>query len=449
MAWAGKIKVAVVGAGIAGLAAAYELKKAGVSVKVFEQSNRPGGRMTTRLTRGLVFDGGADFFSENFLTLKTYAKQLGIEWLGTQKNGRHRVIRGGKAYYLTFASLGDLARFKLLSPISRIRLGLCLVRLMLMRPRFDLFDLSTIPSRYDFDNATNYVSRVAGKEIADYMVDSFTSTMQFHRAEQISTAALFALTQTMVSKETRFALCSTPNGMNEIPKALAKKLNVSFGQKVKSVTPASGGKVTVGLAKGRAELFDAVVIAAPAPRAAELLPKKFSDRQKFLSAVRYASTITVAFAIPDDLFSEKTHLSYVPFIESKLIGGYANEGAKGGRRSYQGKTLLNVYLQEESARKMMAWPKQKIFEKVLIELNKLCPEVSLNRRSISPLAIERWPLAMPKFDHRYISSARKFTSEFQGSHGLYFAGDYLNAPWTEGAARSGLRAAQAIIQERL
>jgi len=59
--------VAVVGAGLAGLSAAYELRKRGYSVTVFEASERPGGRTLT--INGLVkrhhMDGGAELIGSN------------------------------------------------------------------------------------------------------------------------------------------------------------------------------------------------------------------------------------------------------------------------------------------------------------------------------------------------------------------------------------------------
>ena len=45
-------RVAVVGAGIAGLAAARRLAAAGVEVTVFDKARRPGGRLATRRAEG-------------------------------------------------------------------------------------------------------------------------------------------------------------------------------------------------------------------------------------------------------------------------------------------------------------------------------------------------------------------------------------------------------------
>jgi renalase len=53
--------VAIIGAGCSGLAAAHELHDAGYVVTIFEQSNEVGGRATTRIQEGFVYDYGAQY----------------------------------------------------------------------------------------------------------------------------------------------------------------------------------------------------------------------------------------------------------------------------------------------------------------------------------------------------------------------------------------------------
>jgi predicted NAD/FAD-dependent oxidoreductase len=56
-------RVAVVGAGISGLACANALKTRGARVVVFEATRRPGGRAATEITPAGGFDAGAQYFT--------------------------------------------------------------------------------------------------------------------------------------------------------------------------------------------------------------------------------------------------------------------------------------------------------------------------------------------------------------------------------------------------
>ncbi len=56
-------KVAVIGAGLAGLACARRLAAGGAEVTIYEKSRGPGGRMSTRRALGTSFDHGAQYFT--------------------------------------------------------------------------------------------------------------------------------------------------------------------------------------------------------------------------------------------------------------------------------------------------------------------------------------------------------------------------------------------------
>jgi monoamine oxidase len=75
-------RVAVVGAGMAGLHCAFRLAQAGVMAPVFEASGRPGGRMLT--ARGLLAGGqltelGAEFIDTNHTCMHALAAELDVE----------------------------------------------------------------------------------------------------------------------------------------------------------------------------------------------------------------------------------------------------------------------------------------------------------------------------------------------------------------------------------
>ena len=69
----------VVGAGLAGLAAAVKLQSYGLSVRVLEARNEVGGRVRSRLIGGQTVDLGAEFVGRAHRRVRTVAKRAGIE----------------------------------------------------------------------------------------------------------------------------------------------------------------------------------------------------------------------------------------------------------------------------------------------------------------------------------------------------------------------------------
>jgi protoporphyrinogen oxidase len=71
-------RVAVAGAGIAGLAAAWELARAGYDVTVLEGERRPGGMVVTEQRDGFVIEGGPDGFLAAEPEIPALAGEVGI-----------------------------------------------------------------------------------------------------------------------------------------------------------------------------------------------------------------------------------------------------------------------------------------------------------------------------------------------------------------------------------
>jgi len=74
--------VIVVGAGIAGLTAAYRLQRAGLNVRVYDGQNRIGGRMLSlrnHFPGGQVAELGGELIDTNHSAIRNLASELGIE----------------------------------------------------------------------------------------------------------------------------------------------------------------------------------------------------------------------------------------------------------------------------------------------------------------------------------------------------------------------------------
>lgn len=97
-----KKKVIVLGAGLAGLTAAWELVQAGHEVIVLEARNRPGGRVLTLregFTSGLTAEAGAMSFNDNYFNLFRYVKLFNIPY-ESLKTPAIRSPGGNTVYHL-------------------------------------------------------------------------------------------------------------------------------------------------------------------------------------------------------------------------------------------------------------------------------------------------------------------------------------------------------------
>jgi len=72
------VTVAVVGAGLAGLSAAWELSRAGAEVVMLDAGRRPGGMIVTERHDGFIVEGGPDGFLAAEPDIQELARQLGI-----------------------------------------------------------------------------------------------------------------------------------------------------------------------------------------------------------------------------------------------------------------------------------------------------------------------------------------------------------------------------------
>ena len=122
--------VAIVGAGIAGLACAKELQTAGLSVQVFEKSRGLGGRSATRFAALSKFDHGAQFFtarSKNFLDWVDVGMQMGLIALWQP---RLRYEKEEPQWYVGVPGMASLARvFQLDELVQREALVLQIERI--------------------------------------------------------------------------------------------------------------------------------------------------------------------------------------------------------------------------------------------------------------------------------------------------------------------------------
>jgi monoamine oxidase len=129
-------RIAIVGAGVAGLNAAYKLQQAGLRSTIFEGANRTGGRMftaTNLLAEGLTTELGGEFIDSDHEEMLNLMKEFGLERLDTRApeaasltpetyfiNGRHYTqaqaarafVPIAKRILADYDALGDVVDYK-------------------------------------------------------------------------------------------------------------------------------------------------------------------------------------------------------------------------------------------------------------------------------------------------------------------------------------------------
>ena len=349
------VDVAIVGGGIAGLAAAYELGQRGVSVRVLEATSRPGGVMTTERVDGWVIDGGPDSMLVQKPAAVALCRELGLadRLIPTLTPRTAYVLRDGRLHPLAEGSFlgfplkfGALARSSLFTIGGKLRLASELV----------------VPRRTgDEDESIGaFVRRRFGEEAVDYLAEPLLAGIHAGDVERLSIRALFprlleaerqsgsvlrAFRALRVTPSPQGAFVSLPGGTGELIDALLASMPhvVSLNTRVMELHRA--GPLVIESSSGRLEAR-AVILAVPAYVAASLLRSFDTTIAAFCDGVPYASTATVVFGYRRDQVAHPMQGSgfVVPRVERSALLAGTWVTSKWPGRAPEGHVLLRGFL---------------------------------------------------------------------------------------------------------
>ncbi|WP_293035328.1 NAD(P)/FAD-dependent oxidoreductase [Paraburkholderia sp.] len=430
--------VVVIGAGIAGLTAAYRLSCAGVAVTVIEASYHAGGRMSMAVREGYRIDRGAQFLSTGYEIIPELLRDVDLfdslktcsPWSGIVRNGKiRRVHSRGPA---TLASSG------LLKWCDLLRLGW---HSGLDARRSKALPLNDYSAWHEWDDveAAGWLKKRYGHEVVEYLLEPMLQGFYFQAPEGNSRA----LPAWMNSFGARH--CQTialDQGMGSLTGALAAKLDVRLNTPALSVHH-KADRAIIETSRGLLEA-DRVIIATTAPVARQLCPPETPLLQTLLDT-RYSSTINLGIAfrdglgetrIPDDVYGV-----LIPRNERKQIAAIGIESRKSRSLVPQGE-LLNVMLDGEAGKRLVNASEDAVLSEVLPELERYVPAA---HQYMSFVHLNRWPQAEPLSPVGRSRAIAAYRASCTSMQRVVLAGDYLSVPTTEGAAHSGIWAADFLL----
>lgn len=159
--------VAVVGAGVSGLAAAYKLKSHGLNVTVFEAANRAGGKLQSVSRDGLIWDEGANTMTESGVEVGGLLDDLRLrekQQFPLSQNKRY-IVKNGMPVLIPTNPF-SLIKSNILSAQSKFQI--------IMEPLlWKKSCLSKVSDDYPQESVGAFFQRHFGQEVVDYLIDPF------------------------------------------------------------------------------------------------------------------------------------------------------------------------------------------------------------------------------------------------------------------------------------
>ena len=443
--------IAVIGAGLTGLTAAYCLKQRGSKVVVYEATDRIGGVVKSERRGGYLAELGPNSMSSPSPPVAGLLSDLGLDAsrVAASPAARHRyIVRRGKLVPLPM-SPSELLTSRLLSNAAKLAV-------------FGEPLVETGDSPVD-ESVAAFVRRRFNQEVLDYVVNPFVAGTFAGDPEQLSVRhalpQLHALERTHGSVMKAFlkaaraeraseqgaqgagSLISFQNGLQEIADAFGRELKSNLRLRAPVTQVRAGPKGwTVGAAFQAPELYEAVVYAAPAHRLDDIdLDLTGGERLGTLSSIVHPPVAVLALGFPRDQVAHPLDGFgvLVPEVERRRVLGVIFSSSIFPDRAPPDHVMLTAFAGGARDPDFVQADPQTLTARILDELRTLLG----TRGEPSFRAIQLWPKAIPQYVLGYGRFKDIADQAEQNNPGLVLAGTYRDGVSLGEAMASGERAA--------
>jgi len=377
--------IAIIGAGISGLAAAHALAAAGRDVIVLDRREAPGGRIHSERRGGFLVEHGPNSMISPAPGAEALIATLGLgeERIDKSDAVRHRyLVRDGRAHALP------------LDPVGFFSSGF-----FTLRGRLRLLAEPFVARGPDDESVAEFVRRRFGRELLDYVFDPLVGGLYAGDPANMSMTAVFprlkeielrhgSVLRGMAAKMRRGAsmrydprrrmLFSFRMGMDTLPRRLAGMLGSRLrpGTRVEAIAPAAGGgfRLRVRERDHLATLHAGrVVVAAPAYAAARLLAAFSSDAADAAAGIEHPPLAVVALGFDRRRLAHPLDGPGVltPAVERRNVLGFLFSSTLFSGRAPDGHALLTAYVGGARSPELAQLPREELTALVRAEAREL------------------------------------------------------------------------------
>jgi oxygen-dependent protoporphyrinogen oxidase len=460
-------RIAIIGGGISGLAAAFaieEQRRAGSEVEyiLYESSPQLGGVLRTEHIDGCVVEAGPD----SFVSEKPWAADLcRAVGLGDQLIGSNDADR--KTYILTRGRLivmPDGLMFMVPTKILPTGLSPLFSWKTKLRMAQELFH-PPVAAGHD-ESVAAFVERHYGAEMVDRLADPLLSGVYGGEAASLSVRAVLprfaemerthgSLGRAMLAARKKMSagsnkpapplFTSLKNGMQHLAETLVSRLTASSlltDATVQAIQPEAGGwVVSAGL---QSDQFDGVIVALPAPAAAQVLRMASRELSAELGGVQYSSSITVGLGYDREVRqSLPPGFGFlVPRSEGRQLLAATFVHNKFPHRAPEDRALLRCFFAGAIAERVWPLTDDQIVGIVRNELQQI-----LGLRA-EPLFVRvyKWKSAMAQYGVGHLDRLDRIERLRQQLPGLALAGNGYRGIGVPDCVRSGREAAKQLVE---
>lgn len=424
----------ILGAGLSGLATAYQLTKQGYRVLVLEKNDRPGGAILSYSLGEFLCEGGPNSLQETpeFISL---VKELGLEErlvFGDPKSPRY-VYWQNKLIAVPLSPPAFVTS-SLISPLGKLKAGL------------EPF----MPRGNPDESIADFMERRLGREILVKLVAPFISGVYAGDPSALSVAAALprlkaledehgSLIRSLLKGKKKQPgsrpikrLCSFKNGLAELPQALAHSLGEavqyrSSVQRFERSRDASGYRLY--LEDGRSYDATTVICTSPAYITATLLAD-FPKAAQELNQIVYPAVATVCVAYPDAAFSTINpspcstggfgHL--IPREQGvRSLGGIWNSSLFPGRAP-KGWQIITCFIGGTTDPEAQTLSEAALFQTAHRDLQTVLGVT----REAKNVSLTLWKKAIPQYGMGHKERIAKILKETEKLPGFYLAANYID-----------------------